>query len=135
MSVIAALSDAACREFLVAALWGQVNYVREHGDEPPAPVMAFLDELVRTDRSRQEPTTSAEGLGGAPDGVDHRHVRQELFTIGQTAHLLNVDERTVERLIERGALASVTLGRLRRVRRTVAYEYLDRLSEPTEGAA
>ena len=57
-----------------------------------------------------------------------------LLTIPDCARLLTVSARTIESLVASGQLASLRIGRARRIPRTAITEYVDRLlSEQANG--
>jgi excisionase family DNA binding protein len=69
-----------------------------------------LDDLLRSDWTTQERVAS--GVACLPHSSHFRR----LVTVGETATILNVSAKTVRRLIERGELRSVRIGRSIRVR-------------------
>lgn len=88
------------------------RYVVAQGLRPPAWVdsdrvaLAGLDSALSNDRSRQGPTTLA--ISG--DWAEGPAVTPLLLTYDQTAELLSVSKRTVERLVAAGRLERLDVG-------------------------
>lgn len=108
MIVFGAL-DALDRRQLATAIDMLARRLRSDGLRLTPNVARILDLVTAPDPNRPEPTI-LDGRGEAPDDA------LVLLDLDEVADRLRVHRRTVERAAADGRLATVTIGRARRVR-------------------
>lgn len=114
---------------LALALARHENACARDGIRTPSEVTTIRELLTRAATDRQEPTLLATSSTDLDSGCV---VNNPVLTIAETARLLSVSKRTVERLIASGALVAVRMGSAAtRVRRIDLDAYLAGLSHPT----
>jgi excisionase family DNA binding protein len=119
--------DTQLAGHLRVALEHHRRRLREQAIPPPAG-LAELASAVSSAYRRLEATTLDEG----PDLLDGPVL---LLTKEQTGRLLNVGERTVERLIRTGKLPAVKIGAAVRVPREAVEVYVSSLLDQGDGAS
>jgi excisionase family DNA binding protein len=125
--VIVLTLDAATAGQLALAIRRHRAYLRANGYLVPAglaDIQAAAEQVVR-DKSRQTRTLGDTAIVDAATTSQVGHGDCEPLTIGQVAAQLGVSTRTVGRMLERGDLAGVPVGRRRRITRHELDRYLN----------
>jgi excisionase family DNA binding protein len=125
-AVIVLALDPATAGHLAVAIRRHRAHLRSNGHLVPAGLAeleAAAVQVVR-DKSRQTATVGDSAVAPADDTQHAGERGCEPLTIGQVAAALSVHPRTVGRMLDRGDLPAVTVGRRRRIPQPALDRYL-----------